>query len=221
MHGGAVVIGRHDSRSRRGLFALALALLLHAALLNSVLRQRPRLPPETPATAMLWLKLAPPRPRPTIAPKPVTPPIVVPVEPVRPRHKAAPAAVAAAAPPPPSIVVAEPAAEAPPARMSAEQIISIAKRDLGKIDKELRKEHPQAFGAAPDSAQQRLQKGFEEAHAMAPNKWYQAAKVEDITPPGDDARKIYRITGALGKRIACATRTRTKPTRARRMSASR
>jgi hypothetical protein len=93
--------------------------------------------------------------------------------------------------------------------ISAAQILRTAKRDIGKIDSELRKEkagtalHAAAdsvalSAAVPDSAMQRLQKGIEEAHQAAPNKWYQAAKIEDITPPGDDARKIYRITGVLG-----------------------
>jgi hypothetical protein len=93
--------------------------------------------------------------------------------------------------------------------ISAAQILRTAKRDIGKIDSELRKEkagtalHAAAdsvalSAAGPDSAMQRLQKGIEEAHQAAPNKWYQAAKIEDFTPPGDDARKIYRITGVLG-----------------------
>lgn len=181
----------------RGVFALTLALLLHAALLNSVFRPRLQLPPEPPVTAMLWLKLAPP------LPKPVWPP-TVPIPPLKPAHKTTPAAVAAAAPmPKPSIAVPAPqvAAEAPPARLSIEQIMSKAKRELGKIDKDLRQEHaqsPRAFGASPDTAQRRLEKGFEQAHEAAPNKWYQAAKIEDITPPGDDERKIYRISSALG-----------------------
>jgi hypothetical protein len=111
----------------------------------------------------------------------------------------------------PTIAVCAPQAlaETPPVRISAGQILSMAKRDLGKIDSELRKEQAGtalhgaapgsvALSAAPDSAMQRLQKGIEEAHQAAPNKWYQAAKIEDITPPGTDARKIYRITGVLG-----------------------
>lgn len=48
------------------------------------------------------------------------------------------------------------------------------------------------------SQMEKLAKGIEAAHAAAPNAWYQAAKVEDITPPGDDQRKVYKITGALG-----------------------
>ncbi|MDB5951681.1 MAG: hypothetical protein JWR65_3536 [Massilia sp.] len=124
----------------------------------------------------------------------------------------APAPPAAQATPIIAVPAPQALAETPPATVSAEQFLSMAKRDLGKIDRELRKEIPAtspraAFGTfgstAPDraaqgSAMQRLQKGFEEAHQAAPNKWYQAAKIEDITPPGDDARKIYRITGVLG-----------------------
>ncbi len=81
--------------------------------------------------------------------------------------------------------------------------MTYAKRDLATIDRQLRGEAGKpggktALGLAGDSRQQRLANGFEQAHDMAPNKWYQAAKIEDITPPGDDARKIYRITGLAG-----------------------
>lgn len=95
-------------------------------------------------------------------------------------------------------VIAVEAAPAPPAQVSAEDIMRIAKQDLGKIARELRKDGKESFSAAGDSAQGRLARGFEAAHDAAPNKWYQAARVEDITPPGDDARKIYKITTALG-----------------------
>lgn len=47
------------------------------------------------------------------------------------------------------------------------------------------------------SQMEKLARGIEEAHAAAPNRWYQAAKIEDVTPPGDDQRKIYKITGVL------------------------
>jgi hypothetical protein len=103
--------------------------------------------------------------------------------------------------------------EGPPAqqRASMEEIMRIAKRDLGKIDRELREQDKAdkadkadkeggdvAFSVAGDTGNQRLAKGIAAAHAAAPNKWYQAAKIEDFTPPGDDARKIYKITTALG-----------------------
>ena len=107
------------------------------------------------------------------------------------------AAVATAAPAVPTIVPALADTASPP--ISTGQIVNAAMRDLGKIHKELRKgQAATSLRAAPDSARQRLQRGFEAAHQAAPNKWYQAAKVEDITPPGMDERKIYRITGVLG-----------------------
>lgn len=96
---------------------------------------------------------------------------------------------------------------------SATQLLDLAKREAGKADKSLREEDKEqhkddkvdkdakregTFGMAGESQKEKVARLFEEAHAAAPNKWYQAAKVEDITPPGDDARKIYKITGALG-----------------------
>jgi hypothetical protein len=172
-------------------------LLLHAGLLNSVLRHRPQLPSDALQTTMLWLKLAPPSPPPSPPPAPRSMPRPLPI-----RHRQSePVATAA---PAIAIPAPQPLAEKPPARISAEQMLSMAKRDLGKIDRELRKEQAGTVlraapgGATPGSPLQRLQEGIEEAHQAAPNKWYQAAKVEDITPPGNDARKIYRITGVLG-----------------------
>ncbi|MDL2355336.1 MAG: hypothetical protein QFF03_08775 [Pseudomonadota bacterium] len=202
MHGGVVVIDRHHHPSERGLFALAVALLLHAALLGIVLRRPPPPLPDVAVPTMLWLKLAPPAPVPVPRPEPPAP------APARHSHKAAPAMAAvpalplARAPMPPVAPPEAPAApaEAPPTHLSLEQILSNARRDVGKIDQQVRKERSATFGSGPGtvSVQQRLEKGFEEAHQAAPNKWYQAAKIEDITPPGDDQRKIYRITGVAG-----------------------
>jgi hypothetical protein len=90
-------------------------------------------------------------------------------------------------------------AEASPVAPRTATILSIAKRDLARIDKDLRGEFKQPpLSASVETALQRLARGINEAHEAAPNKWYQAARIEDITPPGDDARKIYRITSALG-----------------------
>lgn len=96
---------------------------------------------------------------------------------------------------------------------SATQMLELAKREAGKADRALREEDKEqrkdekedkpanrisSFGVAGETQKEKVARLFEEAHAAAPNKWYQAAKVEDITPPGDDARKIYKITGLLG-----------------------
>jgi hypothetical protein len=174
----------------RSLVALALALLLHALLLFGVFRHSTKPAVETPAPAMLWLKIAPTPPR-----KPAEPPVAA-ARPPAAKPRAAPTITA------PPMVVQEPApaAEAPPVAPSVETILSIAKRDLGKIDRDLRnefREHPR-LSASVETALQKLARGIDQAHQAAPNKWYQAAKVEDITPPGDDGRKIYRITTVLG-----------------------
>jgi hypothetical protein len=177
-------------------------VLLHAALLHGVLRHPRQAETETSRIAMLWLNVAPPVRKPVVAP-------VMPELPRKSGHKATPAIAAPA--PVPAVAVQEaapvsavavpeamPAVPGTSAPVTVEQMMSVARRDLGKIDQQLRKERSQALSASGQTKEQRLSKGFEEAHALAPNKWYQAARIEDITPPGDDARKIYRITTALG-----------------------
>jgi hypothetical protein len=177
-------------------------VLLHAALLNSLLRQQQRHVQRDPTrSTMLWMNIVPAPPKPRLLPPP--PPKIA---------KERPASVMESAPAPirapvPATILdtpaADPFADTVPAPISAEQIMTYAKRDLARIDRQLRGEAGKpggksAFSLSGDSRQQRLAKGFEQAHDMAPNKWYQAAKIEDITPPGDDARKIYRITGLAG-----------------------
>jgi hypothetical protein len=189
----ALILGpsTQDKSFERTWFALAVAVLLHAVLLNSVLRHPRQSQPDSPRSTMLWMNIARPVPKPALPPPP-------PAARPRPASTAAPAPARA----PAQVIIpreAEPFAETAPAPISAEQILRNAKLDLGKIDRELRKESGKsAFSVSGDNRQQRLSKGIELAHDMAPNKWYQAAKIEDITPPGDDARKIYRITGLAG-----------------------
>lgn len=144
---------------------------------------------------MLWLKIAAPaQPRKPAALPPMPVALAQPRA-ATPRPQVRPTVPAVHQPAP----VAETPAVAPAAAPGADTILSMAKRDLGKIDQELRKEFkPARLSASVESTMQRLARGIDEAHQAAPNKWYQAAGVEDITPPGDDARKIYRITTALG-----------------------
>jgi hypothetical protein len=170
--------------------ALALALLLHGLLLFCVFRHPPRTPVQAPAEAMVWVKVAPP----ALPSKPAPPPVAAARPPAsKPKPESASAA-------PPTVVQEAPVAEAPPVAPSADTMLSIAKRDVAKIDQQLREESGKQPRLSPsvESALQRLARGIEQAHQAAPNKWYQAARIEDITPPGDDARRIYRITTALG-----------------------
>jgi hypothetical protein len=190
-----------DKAFERKWFALAVAVLLHALFLNSLLRQQPRQArPDTTPSTMLWMNIVPALPKPRLLPP--RPPKIAKERPAS--VQSAPAPIRAPAPATALIApAADPFADTAPAPISAEQVMTFAKRDLARIDRQLRGEDGKpggktAFSLSGDSRQQRLAKGFEQAHDMAPNKWYQAAKIEDITPPGDDARKIYRITGALG-----------------------
>ena len=78
-------------------------------------------------------------------------------------------------------------------------MLAQAKRDAGKIDKELRKTFPIAQALPPpDSNQARLQRGFDAAHEAVPPKWYQGARMVELsTPGGENKSRVYKITTAL------------------------
>lgn len=106
-----------------------------------------------------------------------------------------------AAPEPQAITSPTPTADpfaAPPAPApSAGDIMARARKDLGKIDQELRKAYPERGLPAPnDSKQARLERGFEAAHDAVPPKWYQGARIVEITPLNAHTR-MYRVTTAL------------------------
>jgi hypothetical protein len=82
-----------------------------------------------------------------------------------------------------------------PAR-SAGQIMEQARRDIRGIDKALRKENRPYIVAPLDSPQIRLRKGIELANEMAPNRLWEAPKVEElVNNTGDGARRSRVITG--------------------------
>jgi hypothetical protein len=71
-----------------------------------------------------------------------------------------------------------------------------ARRDIGGIDKALRKENKPYIAAPLDSPQIRLRRGIEQANAMAPNRLWEAPKVEElVNDTGDGARRSRVITG--------------------------
>jgi hypothetical protein len=107
---------------------------------------------------------------------------------------------------PPSVSTAEaasaPAAstiapeQAAPVKPSAEQILQQARRDIGGIAKALRKENKPYIAAPLDSPQIRMRRGMEQAAAMAPNRIWEAPKVEElVNNTGDGARRSRVITG--------------------------
>lgn len=106
----------------------------------------------------------------------------------------APAAAAA----PVAELAPVPAAPAPAAPTAA-QMLEQARRDIGKFDKELRREFATKGISKPTSSpQQRLAQGIEDAYDAVPPKWYESAKVKEIIDPGQYGRKRYKITTAFG-----------------------
>lgn len=52
--------------------------------------------------------------------------------------------------------------------------------------------------ALQSGLQERLDRRFAEAHAAAPLKWYEPARIDEIATPGHAAARRYRVTTALG-----------------------
>ena len=181
---------------------LLLIVLLHAGLAYVIVQSRPRLAtdenlPQGPAISWLRHTLpAPPKPLPLPGIKPAAArvprlpslPIVAPV------NRPLPAASVAQAPAP-----ATPEAITAPPAPSAADILAQAKRDVGKIDRELRKEFPQrGEQKLDDTGFKRMQQGFAEAYAAVPPKWYEASKIEEVGANEARGSRTYKITSALG-----------------------
>ena len=179
---------------------LLLIILLHVGLAYVVLQSQPRAVadenlPQGPA--ITWLRYtapAPPKPAPAPLPTPKpaarVPRLTMPVPVSRPLP--APAVEQVPAPATPEAITVIP----PP---SAADILAQAKRDVGKIDKDLRKEFPQRGGEKfEDTGYKRMQQGFAEAYAAVPPKWYEASKIEEIGANEAKGSRTYKITSALG-----------------------
>ncbi|MDN2717041.1 hypothetical protein [Janthinobacterium sp. SUN120] len=186
---------------RRRAPGLLLIVLLHLGFAYIVLQSRPRAVldenlPQGPAIAWLRHTLpAPPKPVPVPLPdakpaaaRPPRLPVPAPVS----RPLPVPAAEQAPAPAIPEAITVV----APP---SAADILAQAKRDVGKIDKELRKEFPQRGGEKfDDTGFKRMQQGFAEAYAAVPPKWYEASRIEEIGANEAKGSRTYKITSVLG-----------------------
>ncbi|WP_219133182.1 hypothetical protein [Janthinobacterium sp. UMAB-60] len=177
---------------------LLLIVLLHAGLAYVILQSRPRLAldehlPQGPAITWLRHTLpAPPKPLPSIKPAAARPPRQPMAAPVSRPLPAAPTVEQAPAPVMPEAITAPPAP-------SAADILAQAKRDVGKIDKDLRKEFPQRGGEKfDDTGFKRMQQGFAEAYAAVPPKWYEASKIEEVGANAAKGSHTYKITSALG-----------------------
>ncbi|XYJ12053.1 hypothetical protein ACSUZJ_08695 [Telluria sp. B2] len=188
---------------------IGVSLAVHGLLISLwQLSQWPQRPEDAAPAASMLLRLLPARP-----PEPAVPPLPPP------RGTAPPAARAAAGHPGkqeaeesslPSlprqaaigaVTPAESQTDALPAAPvpSARELLSRAKAAAGGIDRTLRRENPQRGIVAPVvTAQMKLEKGIAEAADMAPNKWYQAPKTQEIMDPGGYGRRRYRVVGPRG-----------------------
>ncbi len=186
-------LSTHRDRRAAGLGA---TIALHLALIP--LWQMANKPnpdgPEQPSRLMQWVDVIA-APRKAAQPEPKEP---EPVPRTPPERKVAPPVRAIAIAPPvpatPELVTAAPP-EAPQQR-SADDIMQQARRDMGKINKELKKEFPGPKIRAPvDTPQSRLVKGIELAHEMAPPKLWEAPKVQELTTGFAGTRRYRVITG--------------------------
>jgi hypothetical protein len=189
---------------------LLLTALVHVGLIVGWLAVRtlPAPAPEdnTVRSRIMWIPLPLPKPkqrdqepppRENLAPRPLpsllppssrfVTPIPAPDTTATNTPTPTPATPAANADTPPQTAVQKP---------NAEQILEQARRDIGKIDKALRKENKPYIAAPLDSPQIRLRRGIEQANAMAPNRLWEAPKVEElVNDTGDGARRSRVITG--------------------------
>jgi hypothetical protein len=183
-------------------WAIAAVAILHLALFWAVTHPAHK---RVEHDDRVWLQLVPPLPAPwgfvppvESEPDPAPPPLPgLPVDPAI--TVSSPKAALATTPPDRLQDDALPAEPAPAASKAgaltlAQQALQVA----GAIDRQLRAEHPQEFVAPSDTAQTRLAKGFEEAHAAVKPKWFEAARIELFSAP-NDPKRIYRVITATGE----------------------
>jgi hypothetical protein len=197
----------HPPPRERRYAGLAFTVLVHAVLLLGwqMGRQRPAedAGPEPVRTRIQWIRLPAPRVVPVVpmAPLPVpsSAPRRVQAAGVPSAQVAASAPAAAPATASPQTPAAEPVAAPPAASQpapSAAEILQRARRDIGAIDRGMRKENNPYIVAPPDSPAIRMRKGMEAAHDMAPPRLWEAPKIEAlVNDTGDGARRERVITG--------------------------
>jgi hypothetical protein len=183
-----------DFPPQHRLYGVAATIAVHLLLICGwlLMRQAKVDNQGAPAEAIQWVDVKPPKAS-GVARTPAAL-AVARKTPLAPRVTVAPAAPVAEA------VVSAPAPEAAavPVR-SMDDLMQQARRDLGKIDKDLKKEFPQRGIRAPiDTAQKRLVKGIELANELAPPKWHQAPKIAEMIDPSGEGRRRYRVVTAGG-----------------------
>lgn len=189
-------------RDRRPV-GIAVTVLVHAVLILGwqMTRRPPAVTPDPPRSTIQWIRLPAPAVRTPQREKDATAPVRMQVAPrpgaiTLPRVTVpAPPAVAPPADTPAGANTSSTPA-APAAPTAGATMLERARRDVGAIDRALRKENNPYIVAPPDSPQLRLRKGIQAAADMAPNAWYEAPKVAElVNNTGDGARRNRVISG--------------------------
>lgn len=183
--------------------ALAATLAVHLALVLLWRFAQPVPELEQRTESMQWLRLVPPT-----SPPPPRPPAAAAVPRVKidqhtrgPRSQVTVNEAAAPAEPPqqPARTELDEVPAPSSARGNDETLMERARRSVGGVDRELRKERHRNLITAPAmTAHMRMQKGMEQANELAPPRWYEPAKVKEIIDPGGYGRRRYRVITARG-----------------------
>jgi len=205
----------------RALSPLMITVLLHSALLLAMLqgihsqrRKHARGPaiqwllPSAPTPAASPVtRRGPPARAPALTLQP-TKPVVTPAKAITekaPVPAPSPAAAPAVVAPVSESTRDDPFALKKPAHAgtaatSADDLLQRARQSAGRIDQQLRAESPQRFPLPPpDSMQAKLERGINAAHEAVPPKWYQGARMVELsTPDGERKSRMYKISTAFG-----------------------
>jgi hypothetical protein len=193
------------SSSGNRVLGIGLAMLLHAALLAAWQASRQRAPDdERQAVFTQWVQVPDSRPR------PATGDVRVPADRRR-ATVAAPAvrtgqAVASGIEQPtagPAVALPAGSIDVPPVEGGVRLSVEQALREAGAIERALRKSSKAYIVAPPDSPHIRMARGFAEAAAVAPGRWYEAPKIVELVNDGGDGARRTRVVTAGG--IYCIT----------------
>ena len=182
---------------RRRIYSLAgfaAVLGLHAFILYFLLIERSGTEKAGAAhySQLLLMILPPPKP----AVKMPEPPRIAAARPVREKTVAAATPVEVQPPSPAETPAAIPPAD--PFDESPRVDIASLVKQAGRADRETRPSNEvQRYGPVPGSMQAVMTRAFTEAKLAVPLKWYEAARISEVTPPG--ARKpIFQVKTAFG-----------------------
>jgi hypothetical protein len=73
------------------------------------------------------------------------------------------------------------------------ELSATMRRDIGRIDHELRKEHPNLPGAQPGTSETKLARDIAAAGKMT-GGWLTAPKIEEIGFPDGSGRRVYKVS---------------------------